>query len=70
MTTTQVPPGIYHIVVAGGVQSDRLTRNGENGVTILLAGGAPEHEQEVLHHFLAGLTVRFSPALVVANRCW
>jgi len=50
MTTTVLPPGIYRIVVAGGVEppflTARLTRQGERGVTILPAGAAPEPEQE------------------------
>jgi len=65
MTTTQLPPGIYRIVVAGveSFLNARLTRQGEEGVTILPAGAAPEPEQEVIRRFLSSSIVCRSPAL-------
>ena len=51
-TMAEIKPGIYRIVVAGSVNSARLTRRGPDMVTILPAGAAPELEQEVMYHFL------------------
>jgi len=51
--TTKLPPGIYHINVAGGygVEPARLTRHGEDGVTILPPGVErnPEQEWRITH---------------------
>jgi hypothetical protein len=50
-TTTQFPPGIYRIVVAGGaLESQRLT-NGEGYVTILPPSVDNDPQQEVIHYF-------------------
>jgi hypothetical protein len=49
-TMTQIPPGIYRINVAGGIDPARLTRTGEH-VTILPPGAQPDPEQEVIHRF-------------------
>ena len=46
-TMAKIERGIYHIVVAGSVDSARLTRHGRDVVTILAPGAAPEPEQEV-----------------------
>ncbi|KAF8338650.1 hypothetical protein F5887DRAFT_919943 [Amanita rubescens] len=52
MSTTELPPGIYHIVVAGlgVVEPARLTREGKNGVTVLppSAQRNPEQEWEIV----------------------
>jgi hypothetical protein len=45
--TTQIPPGIYRIVVAGGgLESQRLT-NEEGNVTVLPPGVDNDPKQEV-----------------------
>ena len=50
-TTTQIPPGIYRIVVAGGgLESQRLT-NTEDYVTVLPPGADNDPQQEVIHYF-------------------
>ncbi|KAF8345452.1 hypothetical protein F5887DRAFT_917428 [Amanita rubescens] len=48
MSTTELSPGIYHIVVAelGGVEPARLTREGRNGVTVLPPSAQRNPEQE------------------------
>ena len=43
MTSTQHPAGIYHIVVAGGVEPEYLTRQ-EERATILPPSGQPDQE--------------------------
>ena len=43
----KIERGIYHIVAADSVDSARLTRHGQDVVTILASGAAPEPEQEV-----------------------
>ena len=68
MTTTQLPPGIYRIVVAGGVPLC-LTRQGHAGVTIL-PSGEPGAQQEVIRRFLTSSIVCRSPALLVVGRAW
>jgi len=70
MTTTELPPGIYRIIVAGGVEPECLTRHGKEGVTILPCSGKPDPEQEVIRCFLTSSIVRCSPALLVARRPW
>ena len=69
MTTTVLPPGIYHIVVdkPGGVDSQRLTRHEANGVTILPPSAQHDPEQEVICRFLMSSMVCRSPALLVGN---
>ena len=49
--TTQIEPGIYHIVVAGGgLESQRLS-NTEDYVTVLPPGVDYDPLQEVIHYF-------------------
>jgi hypothetical protein len=43
--SSQLPPGIYRITVAGSVEPECLTRT-EQGVTILPPGARPDREQE------------------------
>ena len=69
MTTTQVPPGIYRIVVAGGVEPTCLTRS-ESAVTILPPSAQPDPDQEVIHRSLTSSTVCRWPVFLVANRPW
>jgi hypothetical protein len=68
MSTTQLPPGIYYIVVAGGVEPARLTRDGE-AVTILPPSFQPDPNQEVIScHFMTSSIVCRSLVVLVANR--
>lgn len=48
--STELVPGVYHIVVAGVVDLNhtRLTRQEGKAVTILPPGAAPEPDQEVI----------------------
>jgi hypothetical protein len=49
MTTTELSPGIYRIVVARlGVEPEVLTRHGKDGVTILPPSVQLDPEQEVI----------------------
>lgn len=52
--TTQLPPGIYRIIVAGirgdEVKNDRLTDDGEGRVTLRPPSVHDESKQEVMHH--------------------
>ena len=49
--TTQIPPGIYRIVVAGGsLESQRLTNTGDH-VTVLPPSVDNLPLQEVIHYF-------------------
>ena len=68
MTTTQLPPGIYRINVAGGVEPSYLTRQEGGRVTILSPGAQPDFEQQVIRRFLTSSIVCRSPALLVAHR--
>ena len=68
MDTTALPPGIYRIAVAGGVEPACLTRHGAHDVTILPPGAQPDHDQEVISRFLTSSIVCRSLALLVANR--
>jgi hypothetical protein len=70
MTTTELPPGIYRISVAFGVEPARLTRHGERDVTILPPAAQPDPKQEVIRRFLTSSLVCRSLALLVANRPW
>jgi hypothetical protein len=68
--SSQLPPGIYRITVAGGVEPACLTRN-EQDVTILPPGARPDPEQEVIHCFLTSSIVCRSRAILVDNPpCW
>jgi hypothetical protein len=64
--SSQLPPGIYRITVAGSVEPTRLTRTKE-GVTILPPGAQPDPEQEVTHRFGTSSIVCRSPAILVAS---
>jgi len=57
MDTTALPPGIYRIAVAGGVEPACLTRHGAHDVTILPPGAQPDHDQEVISRFLTSSIV-------------
>jgi len=46
MTTTQLAPGIYRIVVVGGVEPACLTRQEGGRVTILPSSAQPDPEQQ------------------------
>ena len=49
--TTQLPSGVYRIVVAAGaLESQRLTY-GENYVTVLPPGADNDSQHEVVHYF-------------------
>jgi hypothetical protein len=67
MTTTELPSGIYRIVLPGGVL-ECLTRLEETGVTVLPCDDKPE--QEVTRRFLTSSIICRSPALLVANCLW
>ena len=69
-TMAEIKPGIYHIVEAGSVNSARLTRHGEDWVTVLPPGAAPEPEQEVMYHFLTSSILSCSSALTVGSFPW
>jgi len=66
MSTTELPSGIYRIVVANAVEPTRLTRDGEH-VTILPPGIVPEKDQEVMGCFMTSSTVCHSLVILVAN---
>ena len=66
MTTTQLPPGIYRINVAGGVEPACLTRQ-EERVTILPPSTQRDPEQEVIRRILTSSIVCCSPPHLVAN---
>ena len=70
MTTTQLPPGIYRINVAGGVEPSYLTREEGGRVTILPPSAQSDPEQQVIRRFLTSSIVCRSPALLVAHRPW
>ena len=69
-TMTEIKPGIYRIVVAGSVDSARLTRHGRDSVTVLPAGAAPELEQEVMYHFLTCFILSCLSARSVGSFHW
>jgi hypothetical protein len=64
--SSQLPPGIYRITVAGSVEPECLTRT-EQGVTILPPGARPDREQEVIHCFLTSSIVCRSRAILVES---
>ena len=76
MTTPEIPPGIYRIVVVGlgvdGVQpeAEALTRHREDHVTIRPPNEVPDPEQEVICRFLTSSIVCRSSALLVENHPW
>ena len=50
--TTQLPPGIYRLVVAGGAFESQVLTDGENHVTVLPPSvGGDDPRQEVIHYF-------------------
>jgi len=67
MSTTELPAGIYRIIVANAVDPTRLTRNGES-ITILPPGVVPEKDQEVMGCFMTSSTVCHSLVILVANQ--
>jgi len=70
MTTTALPPGIYRISVAGGVEPECLTRDGDSRVTILPPSAKPDPDQEVIYYFMTISVVGRSPTMLVANHPW
>lgn len=66
MSTTELPPGIYRIIVANAVEPTRLTRDGDR-ITILPPGVKPEKDQEVMRGFMTSSIMCHSLVIVVAN---
>ena len=49
--TTQLPPGIYRFVVAGGAFESQVLTDAGNHVTVLPPSVGNDTQQEVIHHF-------------------
>ena len=70
MNTTALPPGIYRIEVAGGVEPECLTRESGDRVTILPLSTQLDAEQRVIRRFMTSSFDCCSPTMLVANQPW